>query len=226
MCIFASQRRGYVPPLRCLSRFDSVGWYQGKCNRFGANELSRKVTAIKQLLPRQNQDQVHYETQLELLTEPKDSGRCAFAKGSMVTANLSPGQNEDVSFLRPGVEIEVVCEFQRYTQEGETKEITFWTIWDYSPSIRYKNDSGLVVRRSSNRGAGSDNKPPHTCSGRLAENVTLEKVGLTPELLKQGVECVAGDFDGNGYYDFALFQPRAMGDSYAKALVLFFEEKK
>ena len=89
-----------------------------------------KVTAIKKLPLRPNEDQVHYETQLELLTDPKDRSRCAFAKGSKETADLSPGQNEDVSFLKPGMEIEVVCEFQRYNQQGETKEIIFWPMCD------------------------------------------------------------------------------------------------
>lgn len=87
------------------------------------------------------------------------------------------------------------------------------------------NRSGLVVRKNPAPEPGAGYRPTHVCSGVVDAGVDLDSVHLSPRLLEDGVECVAGDFDGNGSLDFALFQPPDRPNEliYQIALVIFFE---
>lgn len=63
------------------------------------------------------------------------------------------------------------------------------------------------------------------CKGTLSNPEDLEKIGLSEADLRNGVHCTVGDFDGNGYMDFALWgnsKPR----STQNYLVLFFDRDK
>lgn len=43
------------------------------------------------------------------------------------------------------------------------------------------------------------------CHGTIGNNAKLKDIGITKSEIKNGINCVAGDFDGNGYLDFLLF---------------------
>ena len=90
------------------------------------------------------------------------------------------------------------------------------------------NQSSLVFKNNS-VDAGVDNyRPQHICSGTLNQEVDLREIDLSTELLQKGVECVAGDFDGNGFLDFALYKPAPSSKDlrYAAAKVIFFDGAK
>lgn len=42
------------------------------------------------------------------------------------------------------------------------------------------------------------------CSGRVSPDVRLNETGPGDEELERGVPCIAADFDGNGFTDFAI----------------------
>ena len=42
------------------------------------------------------------------------------------------------------------------------------------------------------------------CSGRVSPDVGLDETGPRDEELERGVRCIAADFDGNGFTDFAI----------------------
>ncbi|MGH2506732.1 MAG: hypothetical protein ACRESI_02030 [Gammaproteobacteria bacterium] len=87
------------------------------------------------------------------------------------------------------------------------------------------NQSGLVYRPNDIKGVAADYHPSHICSGTLHQDVGLKQIKLSTVLLQEGVECVAGDFDGNGFLDFALYQPPSSPSvlNYAIAYVIFFD---
>ncbi len=63
-----------------------------------------------------------------------------------------------------------------------------------------------------------------TCAGTIdGKKAGLDEIGIKPEDLAKGIICIPGDFDGNGYLDFAFFGTVA-GEKVAK--VVFFKEKK
>lgn len=68
---------------------------------------------------------------------------------------------------------------------------------------------------------------PGRCSGKVGSDAQLEKVGLTNEMLKVGVQCVAGDFDGNGYLDFALYGSKVSKLKYLERdyRIIFFDRE-
>lgn len=43
------------------------------------------------------------------------------------------------------------------------------------------------------------------CKGSVPKTVELESVGLSASKLKDGVSCVAADFNGDGFLDFVLY---------------------
>ena len=64
--------------------------------------------------------------------------------------------------------------------------------------------------------------------GTIGVDVKLQDIGLSSEALRKGVECVAGDFDGNGSVDFALYQEEGKSSNvlfYIAAKVIFFDSK-
>jgi len=71
------------------------------------------------------------------------------------------------------------------------------------------------------------------CKGWLKKHPdALTKIGISPELLKDGCSCTVGDFDANGYLDFAFWgidtsEPKQNGFNkldYENYVILFFEE--
>ncbi len=90
------------------------------------------------------------------------------------------------------------------------------------------NQSNLVFKSNSVDAGVADYRPQHICSGTLNQTIDLREIGLSPELLQKGVECVAGDFDGNGFLDFALYKPAPSSKDlrYAAAKVIFFDGAK
>src|SRR5438105_4689621 len=83
---------------------------------------------------------------------------------------------------------------------------------------RIKNESAVTYRRNS-----SGEIDTYICSGAVPKGVNLEKIGVNVDGFKSGVVCAPGDFDGNGYLDFALYN-----NSKAKnqGLVIFFKKSK
>lgn len=74
----------------------------------------------------------------------------------------------------------------------------------------------------------------HICSGKISSQVKgeLESFGISDTGWAKGVPCLAGDFDGNGVMDYAIFKnTRTQTDEDAPAfptydvLVLFFKDK-
>ncbi len=63
------------------------------------------------------------------------------------------------------------------------------------------DDSGINVSQDIPQ---SDYPGNGMCSGMLKDISKLTDVGLTAKDLLEGVPCIAGDFDGNGYLDFVL----------------------
>lgn len=66
------------------------------------------------------------------------------------------------------------------------------------------------------------------CSGGTEELIDqLEKIGISKDQLVQEIHCTVGDFDGNGYMDFAIWgnSSKNIGKpDYKNYLVLFFEK--
>jgi hypothetical protein len=99
---------------------------------------------------------------------------------------------------------------------------------DLDPSIR--NESSLHPAPAGAAPRIDDVVGATTCSGTLDNPDILRKIGLSPADLirpagRTGVQCTVGDFDGNGYLDFALwgFDGQRRTRRY---LVLFFEKDK
>jgi hypothetical protein len=65
-------------------------------------------------------------------------------------------------------------------------------------SLNPKNESTIFYRNELKQ-------PRNVCSGSINDSTILDKIGLKEADLKKGVECVVGDFDGNGCLDFALY---------------------
>ena len=69
--------------------------------------------------------------------------------------------------------------------------------------------------------------PNHICKGKIETSQILKGIGLSPGALKNGTPCVAGDFDGNGFIDFA-FLKEIGNEEYThnyKAVVIFYGDK-
>jgi hypothetical protein len=64
--------------------------------------------------------------------------------------------------------------------------------------LNAKNESTIVYKNELKQ-------TRNVCSGSLNDVTILNKIGLTEADLRKGVDCVVGDFDGNGYLDFALY---------------------
>lgn len=67
-----------------------------------------------------------------------------------------------------------------------------------------KNVSSISYEQT----AINDDRVVGTCSGLIDDAAGLTKMGISKAKLKQGVRCVVGDFDGNGYVDFAFAATR------------------
>lgn len=86
-----------------------------------------------------------------------------------------------------------------------------------------KNESSLRYESANEPARFDDVVGATVCSGTVSNPEELKKIALSEADLKEGVHCTVGDFDGNGYMDFALwgFNKRRKTRSY---LVLFFEK--
>lgn len=94
---------------------------------------------------------------------------------------------------------------------------------EFGPLFRPKNESPISYKAIENFTETRSHYTgivEGTCSGKLKDSFLAES-GISKGQLKKGVRCVAGDFDSNGFLDFALFGRRG------KELVLgvlFFEK--
>jgi len=76
--------------------------------------------------------------------------------------------------------------------------IVVFSVNSMAGSLIAKNESTIVYK--------NDLKQiRNVCSGILNDAAILNKIGITEADLKKGVDCVVGDFDGNGYLDFAVY---------------------
>ncbi len=93
-----------------------------------------------------------------------------------------------------------------------------------APRAAGLNEPGLEVAGESSVdkffGAQSDVNRIKECRGRAPTGVTLEQAGITAQRLREGVSCVVGDFDGDGYRYFVLYEPSKGADR--RFLVLIF----
>lgn len=91
------------------------------------------------------------------------------------------------------------------------------------------NQSQLLFKENPAKRYPDDYLPSHVCYGAVPRDVGLEQIGLSSEQLRKGAECVAGDFDGNGSIDFALYQEEGQHSNvlfYVAAKVVFFDGKR
>ena len=65
-------------------------------------------------------------------------------------------------------------------------------------SLNPKNESAIICKNDLKQ-------TRNICSGTLNDPTILNMIGLKDADLKKGTKCIAGDFDGNGYLDFALY---------------------
>jgi hypothetical protein len=93
-----------------------------------------------------------------------------------------------------------------------------------APRAAGLNETGLEVVGESNVdkffGAQSDVNQIKECRGGAPAGVILERAGITAQRLREGVSCVAGGFDGEGYRYFVLYEPPRAVDR--RFLVLIF----
>ncbi len=81
-----------------------------------------------------------------------------------------------------------------------------------------KNESSIVVSNVNEHG-------PMDCKGSTGKKAKLSEIGLSAENLKNGITCVAADFDGNGYIDFLLTGSISPGEKYpAKFLAVLYNK--
>lgn len=83
------------------------------------------------------------------------------------------------------------------------------------------NSSGIsvqIVARDQTKGTKKE-----ICQGAVPKNVDLNQIGLSPTDLKNGVECVSGDFDSNGSLDFMLYGSYIRSENRRYSLVLFYK---
>jgi hypothetical protein len=66
----------------------------------------------------------------------------------------------------------------------------------------------------------SDVNQVKECRGRAPTGVVLERAGITAQRLREGVSCVAGEVDEDGYRYFVLYEPLKAPDR--RFLVLIF----
>ncbi len=77
-----------------------------------------------------------------------------------------------------------------------------------------RNESSLTFQRKATA---------FICSGLASQEEGLARIELSKAELKKGTACAPGDFDGNGYLDFALFNvPKAKN----QGIVFFYEKEK
>ena len=81
------------------------------------------------------------------------------------------------------------------------------------------NSSGLTVANDSTHGGLTS-----ICSGKLEPQANLHEIGVSEARLKEGTVCVPGDFDGNGYLDFAFWSDLMANEHRRIFKVLFFDK--
>lgn len=93
-----------------------------------------------------------------------------------------------------------------------------------------KNESPLRFLSKDAPARGDDVVGATFCSGAVdSATKELERIGISKEDLRNEVYCTVGDFDGNGYLDFAIWggnKQRKKWPDYQNYLVLFFEKDK
>lgn len=105
---------------------------------------------------------------------------------------------------------------------------------DLDPKIKNESSLEFVPKGSTLRGKGVINNVTGAtyCSGSVEKSEELKRVGISTLKLSGflsffvgSVQCTVGDFDGNGYLDFALwgYNEQTKKNSY---LVFFFEKSK
>jgi hypothetical protein len=94
----------------------------------------------------------------------------------------------------------------------------------FGSEISHSNHSSLSFTEA-------ENMPGWICKGTVPKEVNLKELTVIPVDLENGINCVVGDFDGNGYTDFLLFgkyieRGRSILSSPDNYLAVFFKKKK
>lgn len=104
---------------------------------------------------------------------------------------------------------------------------------ELNPKI--KNESTLHLQSKDEPRRITDVIGATYCNGVLDTCLEkLEEIGISKTKLEEKVQCTIGDFDGNGYLDFAIwgvdttkkYQYNIQWTDYENYLVLFFEKSK
>ena len=88
-----------------------------------------------------------------------------------------------------------------------------------------KNESSLHYEAKSASHGVDDVVGATFCTGTVSNPDDLKKISLSESDLEKGVPCTVGDFDGNGYADFALWGANKQRKTRSY-LVLFFDRDK
>jgi hypothetical protein len=95
---------------------------------------------------------------------------------------------------------------------------------------KIKNESGLQYRTEGSRPRADDVVGATFCNGILESGIKeLNQIGISSDDLKNEVYCTVGDFDGNGYLDFAIWgidKQRNKIPDYENYMVLFFYKRE
>ncbi len=73
---------------------------------------------------------------------------------------------------------------------------------------------------------GNSGGEPRICVGTIDPNAELEEIGVTQSIIKTGTNCEPGDFDGNGYLDFAFWEVGPLPGTARKFKIVFFEKAR
>lgn len=150
---------------------------------------------------------------LSIRTAPRKSAR------KLATIPYS----KKVSLLSPptvGEQIQVDGIWARWVKIGFKNKVGYVFAGYLSWKIA-KNRSGITVNH---------HRPGErqSCRGSISSKVRLSEIGISPQELKTGLVCVAGDFDGDGYLDFLFYGKvthRKNSDSYYKKFLIVFFNK-
>lgn len=118
-------------------------------------------------------------------------------------------------------------------RDSKKSEIVFGQI--NQPNSNLINESGVTYTPITKVSNQNSTLGASFCKGVLKNHPnSLTEIGITPEILEIDCNCTVGDFDGNGYLDFAFWgidksNPRNQSGlnniDYENYLVLFFKEE-
>jgi hypothetical protein len=98
--------------------------------------------------------------------------------------------------------------------------LTLFSFFSAFAHATEKNESDIQIEKVSSTGGASAGAS--FCKGTVPSTVVLNRVNLSAAELLNGVKCVFGDFDGNGFRDFVLYGKQA-GVNNAQSMILFYK---